>query len=423
MLRENLLAHFVARQIHSVEKEGKSVVAKARELLDTMGPDGSWEGIDYSTTDERNWTPKIHLNNMRMLTSAYVQTQDTVYANATIQALDYWFEAKPKAHWWWEDIGKPMLLGEVALMLGDLLPMHLRFETAHLMPDTPGIRESDQIEQTGANRSDINLSVIYRGLLTQDKSMVQAAVKDMEDSVFISNGEGIQADNSYHQNGAQLYDGAYGEVWFSSTLRVAYWVRDTQWKFNQERIDILTSYYLDGWRWMKRGNQPDYNVIGRSISRTRTELPNLTTMEQTVAKKAKPDSLTKMDMVAALKPERTAEAMAFKTHVSGGRTGTPSGLNGFKHFWRSDYSAKMTDGHLFGIRMNSQRVKPNESGNGENLLGYWLGHGSTFLKQRGDEYRITANQLGGYAGRNCGLMGNTQGPFAGAAEHRTQKNQ
>ena len=40
----------------------------------------------------------------------------------------------------------------------------------------------------------------------------------------------------------------------------------------------------------------------------------------------------------------------------------------------------------FSVKMVSSRTIGTESGNGENLLGFWLPFGLTYLVQRGDEY-------------------------------------
>ncbi len=382
IVRTNMLVGFVERQLRIANADGKTIPVKAQEIIDTMRNDGSWEGVDYTATSAKNWTPRVHLDNMRMVAAAYVNTQDEVFSEAVTQAMRYWLDVKPSAHWWWEDIGKPKFLGEVALMLGDRMPLHQRFSVASIMPITPGIRPSDGAEQTGGNRSDINLGVIYRGLLTQDDALVNSAIKDMENAIAFTEGDGIQEDYSFHSHGPQLYSAGYGEVWYNATINMAYLVRDTKWKFSKEKTDMLAAFLLDGWRWMKRGSQLDYNTWGRGLSRPKGELTPTADLKDVDLSQI----FNNNDRVAALTPARAAEASALKAHEAGARKGAPAGLNGFKHFWRSDYSTKMADGHFFGIRMNSKRTEANESGNGEGQLSYWLGFGSTFLEQRGDEY-------------------------------------
>lgn len=376
-LAVRLIPDMVARQVRLATRDNKSVAEVADEMIAAMQENGSWDGINYESKDPKGWTPRTHLDNMRMMAAAYVETGNEIYADATNKALTYWFNAKPSAHWWWEDIGKPMFLGEVGLMLGKSLPKNIRLEMANVMPNIPGVKMSTGQKVTGGNRSDINKIVAMRGLLEQNDQLVGEAIKDIEAGIFVTTGEGIQPDMSFHQHGPQLYSAAYGEVWFNATLKWAHMVNDLQWKFSQDKLDLLGQFYLDGWRWMRAGNTFDYNTWGRSLSRPKPE------SAKPVRKKFDDkEQTTQMEMIAELVPARASEALAYQHHVEGG----PAGLNGFKHFWRSDYATKVADGHFFGIRMNSQRVVPNESGNGENMLGYWLGQGSTFLMQRGDEY-------------------------------------
>lgn len=376
-LQSRVVPDLIASEEKRAAKNGGTLSSLAQEYLIALQDDGSWQGIDYASTDRKNWPSKLHLERLRVIAAAFAQTGNSEFEQAAIKALSYWFQVDPSAHWWWEEIGKPNFLGPVGMMLGESLPLNLRFETANILPW--GIGHQDSWKLTGANRTDIAMGVLYRGLLTEDSDLVGTALKDIEGTIVISTEEGIQEDLSFQQHGKQLYTGGYGESFFNPVIRWAYNVNDLQWKFSQEKIDILTNFYLDGMRWMTRSNTLDYNVSGRSITRENAPLTQPTEGAQQI----KLDSMTTMDMVAALSPERAAEALVFKEHVY---NDGPSGINGFKHFWRSDYSVKVTDDHLFGIKMNSKRIEPTETGNGENLLGYWLGFGSTFLMQRGDEY-------------------------------------
>ncbi len=370
-LQQRIIPDFIAQEEKRSAKSGKSTVELANEFIAEQLEDGSWPNIDYASQGITFWEPSLHLDKMRVMAVAYAFTDKEIYKTATLNALAYWFNAQPTSQWWWEQIGKPRNLGMVALLLGDALPESVKAQISTIMPTKPNT------EKTGANRTDISLCVLYNGLLLQDSAMVEMALKDIENTIEITTEEGIQPDWSFHQHGAQLYTGGYGEVFLNPVLRWAYNVHDLQWKFSPERVDMLAGMLLDGMRWMSRSGQLDYNVLGRGISRPKAELSVLSTTTNEV------QTLTNMDMIAALVPERAAEALAYKQHVY---NNAPSGLNGFRHFWRSDYSVAATDNFTFGIKMNSKRMSPSENGNGENLLGYWLGFGSTFLMQSGKEY-------------------------------------
>ncbi|MGD8170802.1 polysaccharide lyase family 8 super-sandwich domain-containing protein [Vibrio sp. TRT 21S02] len=374
-LQQRIVPDFVAQEEKRVGKSGSTIEARANEFVATQQEDGSWPGIDYASTSRSGWPAEIHLKKLRTVAAAYAKTGLAVYENATVKALEHWFAVKPSAHWWWEHIGKPKFLGPVALQLGDALPSNIKQEVIQILPQDIGSQPSFAL--TGANRTDIALGVLYRGLLSEDASMVGLALKDIENTIEITVEEGIQHDWSFQQHGTQLYTGGYGEVFLNPVLRWAYHVHDLQWKFEQHKVDMLAGLLLDGMRWMGRFGQLDYNVSGRGITRPKAELSELSGAVNT------PKSLTNMDMVAMLSPDRAEEAMAYKAHVYDGGA---AGIDGFKHFWRSDYSVKATEDFTFGIKMNSKRSKPTENGNGENLLGYWLGFGSTFLMQSGKEY-------------------------------------
>ena len=247
------------------------------------------------------------------------------------------------------------------MMEGHLSPI----QKSNIISDMPLVPKS-----AGANRMDYSKLVIYGGILLADNNRITTGVNGINESIIITDGEGIQVDNSFHQHGAQLHNGSYGKVFFNTAIYWAYQIRDLQWSFNAAKTNILTSYFLDSDRWVTRGGVIDYSTRGRGISRAAAENINNSVL------------LKQVDYVAALAPTRTAETNAYKAHLLGGK----SNLNGFKHFWRSDYSTSMKDDYLFTVHMASKRVATTETGNGENLLGYWLGFGNTFLTLRGDEY-------------------------------------
>ena len=62
-------------------------------------------------------------------------------------------------------------------------------------------------------------------------------------------------------------------------------------------------------------------------------------------------------------------------------------LSGNRHFWRSDVQVHRNNDYYFSVKMCSERVIGAESCNSENLQGYYMGDGATFLYQTGEEYR------------------------------------
>ncbi|PWI35062.1 hypothetical protein DI392_01940 [Vibrio albus] len=378
-LKARVVPDFVASSKAQAKKKNMTLKVLAADYLKTLSPEGAWPDINYQQVEKPGWSPRGHLDRLVILAAAYNESPDVALGNAISNALIYWLDADPQSwNWWWHDIGIPKRIGYSAVMAKEALNEELLKKVADYLPSIPNYSPTNPNSPIpkAANRTDIALAVLNRGLLTDDSDMVGKAIADIEATVGVSTGAGIQHDYSFHQHGPQLYTSGYGPVWFSAAAKWADLVNDLPWAFAPEKMDILVSYLLDGQRWSKRHGQWDYNTMSRGISRTkRTEYMPQSSGDM-------PEH-TPMDIVAGWMPERADDAQAFKAHEFGD---AGAGLNGFKHFWRSDYSVKSSDGHMFSIGMNSQRVEPAEAGNGENLKGFWLGFGSTFLMQRGNEY-------------------------------------
>ena len=83
-------------------------------------------------------------------------------------------------------------------------------------------------------------------------------------------------------------------------------------------------------------------------------------------------------------PARAVEFEAMARSLRG--QGSADLVEGNRMFWRSDFMAHQRAGFYASARMCSTRIKSNESGNGENIFGYHLGHGATCFMRTGEEY-------------------------------------
>lgn len=379
-LVDQMLPTIAQAEQNAVQSSGNTLAALATgyllhqqsngSWLEYQQADGSWTVLNYSDTARTSWQPSYHLKMLRTMAAYFINATPSEQASSEflaikagiLQGIDYWYQVNPVSdNWWHNEIGKQNLFGDIAIM------MHDHLSTAQLnniIADMPS-----QLKYTGANRLDISVGVIYGGLLGGDDNDVTLGINGIKEVLPITSGEGIQADYSFQQHGAQLYNGGYGKVFSGPALNWAKLTQNSPWQFSDEEINIITSYFLDGDRWMTRGYIMDPNTKGRGL--TRDYNPSATGL------------LSQMDSLMALSPARSAEITAFKTHIEGG----PAGLNGFKHFWRSDYSVNMRDSYQFTVKMGSTDVETTETGNDENLLGIWLGFGNTFLRMNGDEYK------------------------------------
>jgi hypothetical protein len=89
-----------------------------------------------------------------------------------------------------------------------------------------------------------------------------------------------------------------------------------------------------------------------------------------------------MEAMDGLQGPRAAEFQALATRLRG----NGSLFVGTHHFWIADYTTHHTPTFFISVRMHSNRTRPSEMVNGENLLGWHLADGAVFTYQHGDEY-------------------------------------
>ncbi|WP_158859037.1 polysaccharide lyase 8 family protein [Lunatibacter salilacus] len=332
-------------------------------------PDGSWSDVDYLDTDNE-WDPLKALNRTLVMAYAYAELENSFYKNEKMlesieNALSYWYQVNPVCkNWYKNDLAKQMYLGVIALLLqDDISPFILK----RMIED-----QTEEPRMTGSNRTLFATSVFYRGVLERDPQRISAGVQGVLDQVGINQKEGVQQDYSFHQHGPYLYNGSYGNNFLRETIWMAAMVQGTPFAFKQEDLAVMRDYYLQGTRWMVYRGLMDYNVRGRQVGRPsgfdqRAEilLPQLAYFMQ-----ADPDHRKEF--------AKSQQKIIHKL---------PQIEKGHKHFWRSDYTVHHRGTFFTSLRMCSDRTIGVETDvNSENLLGYYLPYGLTYIYRNGDEY-------------------------------------
>lgn len=235
-----------------------SAVAAARKVAETLREDGSWPDINYADVSQGGhdqWQPAAHLSRLVTMTGPLVACHlpkeinplcnSTTLASGVDAALKFWLVRNPcSENWFFNQISSPGELASALLMLkqggrldGDTLAL----------ADIDVRRGADFWEGwSGMNLVDMATLQIYRGLLFGNTSLVAegfsavwgqlaimqwpaptpsatraarcnssaaASTPCIPDSCQVGGGtylgDGIQADDSFHQHGAQLEDGSY----------------------------------------------------------------------------------------------------------------------------------------------------------------------------------------------------------------------
>lgn len=353
-LHKNVVADILSEpvELDSVEK-----------YLAEMSANGSWPDIDYTSKERGGWPPRNHISKLLVISKAY-QTKGTKYYHKKAVSekihlsLNYWLDNDFQCpNWWYPEIGVPQVLAPVMILMEAEL-------SAEQMQKGIKILNRSAIGMTGQNKVWQSGNVLLRNLLLKNEDTIRLAATSIQEELVVGTGEGVQPDWSYHQHGPQLQFGNYGLAYIGDMIKWITILRNTPFQFDESKVSILRNYLLEGQQWVTCKNRYDISACGRQL------FPN--------AQESKAASLaryfSKMD---TLDPEFAAE---YKKAYDW------QNLTGSRHFWRSDFQIHRTADYYFSVKMCSKRVIGAESCNSENIQGYYMGDGATFLCQTQEEY-------------------------------------
>ena len=354
----------------------------AASCLATMTSGGNWTDINYASVSMTEWPARIHLERLLLLSTAYVNPRSGSYASREIfdgivRGLEWWNRNRPTSrNWWYQWVEVPQKVGLILILMrhgSEAIPKQLETDLLETMRNTAGDPEESGSKGSAANKIDVALHWIYRGVLTQDGTVLEKGFRNIYQPITRTLGEGIQYDYSYLQHGPQLYIGGYGEVLLEKVSWAAAAAMGTEYALPEEKREILSKFVLDTYLPAIAGRWILGNVAGRQIARKGAldKTPLIPTLER----------MKRLDAADSL---RYGEAIA---GIGSSRPGPYGNPCRFRHFWAADYTLSSMDCGQFDVRMVSRRTFRSENGNGENLLGYFLSDGATFITVDGDEYR------------------------------------
>ncbi len=354
-LHRNVINYFLEDEVDLEE---------TKEINNNLSEAGTWPDIDYQSKTRGYWSPTYHLSRMIILAKAYQKPGSKFYQDAEVSkkihaALNHWLDNDFQSpNWWHPVIGTPMRL------LPTLILMEPELSEQQLQKALP-ILNRCEIGRTGQNKVWQSGNVLLTSLLVKDVEILEKASASIQEELVVSTGEGVQPDWSYHQHGPQLQFGNYGLSYVGDMQKWIQVLRDTPFRFEESKVEILRNYLLHGQQWVTWKNEMDISACGRQIGPDRP------------ADKAA--SLSGFFKKMALLDPEYAEAYQ--------KANEYQNLTGNKHFWRSDIQIQRTPNYYFSVKMASNRVIGAESCNSENLQGYYLGDGATYLYQSGKEYK------------------------------------
>lgn len=364
-------------------------VSSAEGLYASLGPADTpdtfcWADLDYTDKTRSFWQPAQHYARMQTILKAFGEERlyrDGDYASRMIGALKYWLDHDYRnPNWWHNEIGMPLGIGNITILLYPLLDADTVSRAAALvgrgsMATLPAISQS----WTGANLIWGALNTVRHALLTGDSDLLRRAVTRAAAEITEGGAEGIQRDRSFFQHGSRLYAGGYGLSFAWDIARLLYLLGDTAYQLPAGKIDLFLSFILDGLRPMIHGGGLDWACVGREITRPGTL--------DAVHTAGMVELLTRAEGLP-----RKDELYDFLTHLRGG---------GSTDMTRYFPDAAMLCHHFHGLYVGAKFMNSRTLGaeicNAEGELCYNMSYGThTCIMRSGKEY-LDINPIWDYA--------------------------
>jgi hyaluronate lyase len=406
-----------------------------------------WESLDRSATRTALWADLGPASEPLSFSTSYVRLRRIALAWATpgtdlhdedavvddvVSALHLLYEhgynehAEQSGNWYWWEIGSASGLIQICTILGDRVPGdHLANYLAtvdRFCPNADVRLTSPDERETGANRADKAAILALRGIVGEDPDKLVLARDGLSDvegdganSLFklVDEGDGFHRDGSFIQHGHVPSTGSYGLVLLHSVTLALALLKDSAWDVTDPELPRFFDAVERSFAPFTEDGVFMDCLRGRSIARpTQRDSdagPEMAAAVAGLAAFAPADHRDRWRALARGWIERSADTVPFFER---------SDLRGIRHA-----KALLTDdaleaaprpsatrvypgmdrllvrrpGWSWALSMCSNRVAGYEMTGGENLSGWYLGDGMSYLYtvddplQFSDEFWPTAN--------------------------------
>ncbi|GHT28367.1 chloramphenicol resistance protein [Bacteroidia bacterium] len=366
-LRKNFISELLAPPVNETF---------VRNLCVSLKPDGSWPGIDYVDTSRIAFQHTRHLTNLSQMSLAYKKKESKLKSNKELKkaislSLDFWLKHDFICeNWWNNEIGTPMALTSVLLIMDTDL-------TKEQINKTSAITFRANINAWGARPGGDRIKIIgiqaKNALYKRDIAQFEMLIKEIESEIkFVSNTErGMQQDYSFHHrtdrvNNTLSYGADYAEAFAEWAAKVA----GTRYQFSEKSLQHLTDYYLDGMcKQMAFGKFAAPGTDNRDIARPKSRLfGNAHIAERLLASSSYRKS--ELQEIIDLSKNNAKPSLSHSTF-----------------FWQSEHYAHQRPNYYTTVRMFSTRnMNMEEPYNGEGITNHHRGDGTNYLSLTGAEY-------------------------------------
>ena len=400
VVRANVIAFYSAKGANTtdpiVAAALKSLESSAKNAQQSLTTQGSYSDLNYSEVPSGSWSPSTHFSRMLTMAKAYATAGQALYGDATLKqsiekaltfitTIVYDGCARP-GNWWYWRIGVPMQLGPTLLLVQGQVSAAV-FDKAqkalsYLLTPTP--------TGTGENLVWESLDHLYYAAIAGDAARL-ALVKCKIDSVavFSTTEEGVMADYSFHQHGAQLYTGGYGAGFAQDLAKYILFAGTTSAQLSPAGLALVEGYLVESVRWTLYGSRFDAAVVGREITRAGKNGSGGLYALLMLANRAGPSQAL---CTAAAKKMLESWSAGFSTELAHLVTPVKSSStvaawpSGHHHYPDSDHTVHRLKGAFASLKMISSRMVAAELVNSEGKKSWHLSDGFLYLVLGGDEY-------------------------------------
>ena len=369
LIKERVIDQLMANAVDDEE---------VKSILGRMQTNGSFENINYSDLSRTAGFPqRRHTAALVTLAKAYRSENSEFYDSKELfekiaLSTKFWVDKDfVGENWHNNQISTPTNLVNLMLLVGDEL-------SESLVDKGQPIIGRANMNASGARPSGDR--IVIAGILAKNllfmgnREAFNDVIKIIANEIKFSNGErGIQQDYSFHHRkdrvnnttsyGYGKYANAFGE-WSA-------YVAGTSYAFEQERIDQLVDYYLDGiYKQLVYGIYEDISVKNRSIANKSSFQPKGTL------------EIERLLQSTSYRKEELEEIIQL-------RKGEISPTRSFaKFFWQTEHFVLQRPNYYTTVRMYSTRNKNMEQPyNGPGITTHHRADGTNYLMLKGDEYQ------------------------------------
>lgn len=358
--------------------------------------------------------------NIKNIAKAYATPNTKYYKNPEIkkELIEYlgwlydnaYHEGLPEnGNWWQWELGIPKHLNDIMVLLYDDVPYEKRMkylkasqyfqpfaEYSGVSPSASYSTSPDKRVSTGGNRIDTSIISFLRGVLMEDKVQVMDGAKAVADvGEYVTTRDGFYKDGSFIQHGNVAYNGTYASVLFDGLGSVLWLATGTQFEVKDERIDNVYESILNGYKYLFINGGVNDSVSGRAtsrdnssdISRGKDLLTSLSLLSIGAGKEYQ-DEIKSLIKTVALENNsyNTIDkisnkiAKAIIRDIINDDSIKTLKVEGTKVYGAMDRAVSINEkGGKFVLSMHSSRIANYETMNNENVKGWYIGDGMTYV--------------------------------------------